>query len=393
VNSRKSRLGRRFGLAGLALLLISIALIFRYTRNYQQAAALLLRIEGTEPPAIIRLNSCAVEEQAATLPGGVPGRLYRPRGRNHAPGLVVLHGVHRLGIEEPRLRNFARAFAENCVVVLTPQLTALADYRVEPSSIEEIGAATLWLSNQLRKPVGVLGLSFAGGLALVAATDPRYSTKTAFVVAVGAHSDLARVSRFLVTGQTELPDGGTQTLEPEQYGGLVLAFAHPEEFFPKNEASKAQDCMRLWLAEDYEPARTCEKALSSKSKVMIEDLFQYRIEHLRGRLLAEIEQQKQTMAKVSPSGRLAAIRVPVFLLHGEQDGVIPPSETKWLAREIPAPYVRAVLISPAVVHVDPKQTSFRDKCELVSFLASVLHESERHPASSVPRIGDQPSSR
>jgi acetyl esterase/lipase len=392
VNSQKSRVRRRIALAVLALLLITVAILFRATRDQQRAAALLIQIEGTEPPAVLSFNACKVEELPATLPGGIQGRLYRPREHSHAPGLVVLHGVHRLGIEEPRLRNFARAFAETCVQVLTPQLASLADYRVEPKAIEEIGAATVWFSNQLHRPVGVLGLSFAGGLALVAATDPRYSRDTAFVVAVGAHSDLARVSRFLISGQTELPDGRTQKLEPEQYGGLVLAFAHPDEFFPKKEALKAQHCMRLWLGEEYESARACKRTLSPRSEDMLEALFQYRIEHLRARLLAEIEQQKQTMASVSPSGRLAKIKVPVFLLHGEQDGVIPPSETKWLAHEIPPRYLRKVLISPAVVHVDPQQTSWQDKWQLVSFLASVLRESERSTSSSPAQLESQTSS-
>jgi acetyl esterase/lipase len=373
-------------------LIISVALLFRCTRNYQQAAALLLRTEGSDPPTVLKVNNCDVEEQITTLPGGISARLYRPRGQNHAPGLVLLHGIHRLGIEEPRLRNFARAFAEDCVNVLTPQLASLADYRIEPKSIDDIGVATLWLSNQIQQPVGVLGLSFAGGLALIAATDPRYSSAIAFVLAVGAHSDLARVARFLVTGKSELPDGRTQTLEPEQYGGLVLAFAHPEEFFPEKEAAKAQDCMRLWLAEDYDQARGCKNGLSPNSREMIEDLFQYRIEHLRNRLLSEIDQQKQTMAKVSPAGRLSVIKVPVFLLHGDQDGLIPASETRWLAHEVPPQYLRAVLVSPVLLHVDPKQTSWLDRWKLIAFLASVLHESESSVVSSHNQTEAQKSS-
>jgi pimeloyl-ACP methyl ester carboxylesterase len=135
--------------------------------------------------------------------------------------------------------------------------------------------------------------------------------------------------------------------------------------------------MRLWLSEEYQRARACGIELSPSSNVMMEALFQYQIKQLREPLLAEIEQQKDAMAGVSPSGRLHAIKVPVFLLHGDKDDVIPPSETMWLAREIPRHYLRKALISPAVGHVDPTQTSFGDKWALVSFLAAVLREAEQ----------------
>jgi acetyl esterase/lipase len=357
-------------------LLIGALLVAVGTWHHQRAVALLLRVEGAEPPFYLRFSSCEVEEQSTLLPEGILGRLYLPQRRSDAPAIVILHGVHRLGIDEPRLRALARALAQACIKVLTPKLASLVDHRVEPRAIEEIGVATNWLSAQGKRRAGILGLSFAGGLALAAAADPRYSEQVGFVLAVGAHSDLARVARFFVTGQSELPDGRVQALEPQQYGALILAFAHPEVFFPEKEVSTAKNCMLLWLVEEYARARTCGNGLSRSSNVMMEALFQYRIEQLRGRLLAEIEREKETMARVSPAGRLHAIKVPVFLLHGEGDGVIPPAETMWLASEVPQKYLRRVLISPAVGHVDPEQTAFLHKWQLVSFLAAVLRESE-----------------
>lgn len=362
------------------------------TRYYQRAAAVWLRVEGAKPPLLLRLNSCQVDEQPVALPNGIPGRLYIPRDRGNAPAMVVLHGVHHLGIDEPRLRGFARALAEGCVKILTPQLTSLVDYRIEPSAIDEIGLATTWLAQTNHKRAGILGLSFTGGLALATAADSRYADKVAFVVAVGAHSDLSRVARFFVTGQSELPDGSTQALPPQQYGALVLAFAHPELFFPQKEVANATNCMRLWLWEEFVQARTCSNGLSRSSNDMMEALFQYRIAQLRSRLLAEIERDKETMASVSPAGRMAAIKAPVFLLHGERDGVIPPAETLWLAREIPPKYLRRVLISPAVGHVDPAETSLRDQWKLGSFLAAVLRESD-HELPTSKSAEAQPSSR
>src|SRR5439155_24989482 len=83
----------------------------------------------------------------------------------------------------------------------------------------------------LGAPVGVMGLSFAGGLALMAAADARYQSDISSVIALGAYDDLARVTRFLATNEIELPDGKTGRIPAEQYGALVLVYAHIEDFF------------------------------------------------------------------------------------------------------------------------------------------------------------------
>src|SRR5205823_3807992 len=105
--------------------------------------------------------------------------------------IVLAHGVHRLGIEEPRLQRFARAIAASGVVVMTPEIAELTDYRVDPRSIDTLGAAAHSLRERTHAPVGLMGMSFAGGLSLLATADPAYAPDIAFVVAIGAHDDLA----------------------------------------------------------------------------------------------------------------------------------------------------------------------------------------------------------
>ena len=94
--------------------------------------------------------------------------MYSPRGVGFAPGIVVVHGMHELGINEPRLVAFARSLAASGFFVMTPQVQGIADYRVEAESAAVIGTAAQFFAQQLDVPkVGVLGISFSGGLALV----------------------------------------------------------------------------------------------------------------------------------------------------------------------------------------------------------------------------------
>jgi hypothetical protein len=78
-----------------------------------------------------------------------------------------------------------------------------------------------------------------------------------------------------------------------------------------------------------------------------------------------------------------------MLLHGAGDNVIPPSETLWLAKDIPRQDLRAVLISPAISHVElGKGATWMDNVRLVHFIAQMLGEARNAPYNSVdlPRI-------
>ena len=78
---------------------------------------------------------------------------------------------------------------------------------------------------------------------------------------------------------------------------------------------------------------------------------------------------------VSPRGHLGSIRVPVFLLHGQGDTVIPAAETLWIASEVPPAELRAALVSPAIIHVEIQgEPPLGEKWALVHFMAGILDE-------------------
>ena len=286
--------------------------------------------------------------------------------------------MHRLGIEEPRLIRFARAVAASGVVVLTPEIGALVDYRIEGASADEIGEAAHALHERVGTPVGVMGMSFAGGLALLAASDPRFVPDVAFVVAVGAHDDLDRVSRFFATGAIARPDGSILHLTAHPYGPLVLVYDHVQDFLPAADLVAGKDALRLWLWEDKDAARARLEALDADGRAKVGALFDGNIASIAPQLLAEIDANESALRSASPHGRLEGLRAPVYLLHGAGDSVIPSTETLWLAADVPHGLVRDVLVSPAVVHVEIEgEPSAREKFALVHFMAEVLDAAAR----------------
>jgi pimeloyl-ACP methyl ester carboxylesterase len=264
-------------------------------------------------------------------------------------------------------------------MVFTPELPALTDYRIDTSSEDVIGAAAHALAIQAhRTSVGVMGLSFAGGLSLLAAADPRWAPDIAFVVAVGAHDDLPRVAHFFFDDKIARPDGSTFEIAAHDYGAMVLVYGNIEKFFPAPDLPQAREAIKQWLWEDPVAARKAEEGMSPESKDKLEKLFTRKRDDLRPELLELVRQSEPAMQSVSPHGHLSGLRVPIFLLHGAGDTVIPASETLWLASDAPSGCVRDVLISPAVVHVELEgEPTKSDQWQLVDFMAQVLAEAEK----------------
>jgi dienelactone hydrolase len=390
-------LASRLGLLALTAVCVVAA---RPLFFHAKAAGVLLRLESPEGMAhdgrwsLRGFDTYELTESEIsfdTPSGTARGRLYQPhvaRAPGHEAGLVMVHGVHHLGMDEPRLVRFARSIAGTGIVVLTPDVRELADYDVDERSIGTIGAATIALRARLAadRPaldggavdvagVGVMGLSFAGGLALLAAADPRYESSIRYVVSVGAHDDLARVSRFFATGRIDEADGGRLTMKPHEYGPLVLVYAHAADFFPEGDVAVARDALRLWLWEDREPARAREADLTPDSRAKLDLLFDGKVDAVAPELLRDVDAHAPEMAEVSPHDHLAAVHVPVFLLHGATDNVIPATETLWLAKDLPKDTPRTVVVSGLIGHVEIEgKPPLRERWAAVHFMAGVLSE-------------------
>jgi len=372
----------RFSLSRILLLILAIVLLLLWPigREHLRAMSLLERM-SQQQNWITRLvhHDYDIEELSFAAPTGiVQARLYVPRNIEHPPAMVVVHGLHQLGMNEPRLVNFAKSLAETGVEVLTPQVDAIADYRVEPQSIDLIGASAQELAKRTGQQVGVLGLSFAGGLSLMAACDPKYSGNISFVAAVGAQDDVQRVEHYLVEGQTRWPNGNALTTPPHEYGWLILIYSHPEDFFPAADVAGARDSLRLLLHEDVSGAKQKAQQLSPDGRKLMDAIFDHHRELFRDRLLADLDKHTSEAEAVSPHNHLANLQAKVLLVHGEGDDVIPPSETEWLARDVPAKHLQEALISSAISHVSlEKQPGWRDQVSVVHWIAKMLSDADR----------------
>lgn len=375
---RKAPQNRRVRWLAWVLVLIAAAIAINYLRYDLRSYALLTRFAdpGASGPLLrFETHDVTTEGIAISTPSGLlRARLFLPVGVAHPQGMVAVHGIHHLGMDEPRLMSFARAVAGTGLAVLTPQIDALADYHVDAASIADIGDSAAWLDDRLGgHKVTVTGISFAGGLSLLAASDARYAPHIRALVLMGAYDDLPRVSRFLATGIQELPNGTSEPHPAHDYGASVFVYAHLNQFFPAADLDAAHEALRDWLWEQPDKAKIAMEKLSPPARATMDALLNRRIDEMRPRILSAIQTDEPELEAISPSGKLASLRVPVFVLHGSADNIIPPAESLWIAKDIPHGRLRTLLITTAFSHVDPeKHAPLMEELRLVRFVAGVL---------------------
>lgn len=343
-----------------------------------RAAGVLMAITDQPRPTLLSALEYPVTRSAETLTlaaGTTPAFRYRPEGLSGAPPLVLLHGVHPEGIHEPRLTAFARAMAAAGLDVLTPSLPELARFQVTQETLPRlVQSVRMHASRTGNHTAGVIGISFAGGLSLIAAAQPQ-AAWARFIVAVGAHHDLARLANYYAGNDIKGPHGATHTGAAHPYGARVIIHAHAEHFFQGEDIPLARDLLGRWLAGQMAEARRDIDRLSPAGREAMAEVLDFgNRAPLGAQMLAAVTAEAETLAAASPAGKLTNVRVPVFAIHGEDDPIIPSSESRWIEDELGERAHARVLITPVFRHAELlDQPALTDYWEVVDFMASILH--------------------
>jgi pimeloyl-ACP methyl ester carboxylesterase len=377
------RIAAAAAIVGVGILLLCL-LAWPFAKAHLQAVAVLHKAGGEPVPWIARGVTVQVTTEdldfAVDAPSGpqmVRARLYLPQGRANAPAMVLFHGVHHLGIDEPRLTAFATAMASCGMQVLTPELPGIKDYHVSEESVRTIGESAKWYAARTGGPVGVMGLSFSGGLALVAAADPLYHADFKFVFAVGSQDSMLRVTQYYLSNHDVRPDGSVEVLQAHEYGPLVLEYEYLQDFVPAGDLEPVRAVLRAHLYEDRKSEASAKLGLNEAQKREALALMDTSLPATRAGIAATIERHASDSPAVSPLGRLQTLHTPVYLLHGEADNIIPSAESLWMASELPQEDLKAVLVSPVLSHIDLQaKPGAMDEWRLVHFFALIMNAAE-----------------
>src|SRR5439155_2303920 len=243
----------------IALLVLG-ALVFM-ARPYAHGLSFVVRVAEMHGAArtIADLDTVHVQEREVTIPtprGALRARVYEPPWSHRAA--LLTSGLHPSGISEPRLVRLARQLSAGGVTIVTPDIPELSRFEITPAITDAIERAAGWLALESglspQRSVGLMGISFSGGLSLVAAGRRSLAGHVAYVFAFGGHDDLPRVLRYLCTGSEPYPahELGVQSdrpfvLTPHDYGVAVILLATADRLVPKAQAAPLREAVRRYL--------------------------------------------------------------------------------------------------------------------------------------------------
>ena len=156
---------------------------------------------------------------------------------------------------------------------------------------------------------------------------------------------------------------------------MVLVYNRVPDFFPEADREEATLALRAWLHEKRDLAREHAKKTAPASHDLLEEIFTTDLAGIRPELRRIVETHAGEDTGVSPHGHLDGLRAPVYLLHGEDDVVIPSAETLWLANDVPKGLLREALVSPAIRHVEVDgEPTLAQKWARLRFMGRVIGE-------------------
>ena len=393
------RLMRR--LRWLVLLAALSALVF-IARPYVHGLSFVIRAADMDGLArrAADLDTTAVHARELVIPtarGPLRARVYEP-ARSRQRAALLTSGLHPSGIDEPRLVGLARHLAENGLTVVTPDIPELSHFEISAAITDAIEQAAVWLaSNDGLAPdhhVAMLGISFSGGLSIVAAGRPSLKDRVAYLLSFGGHDDLPRVLRYLCTGTEPLPthelrldrSGGTEVLgrPPHDYGVSVMLFGLADRVVPARQVEALRAAVLRYLlasaldttdkpraAAEFAALRSLEKTLPEPSATLLRYVNNRDVVHLGPRLLPYIGLYGGDAA-LSPS-KSPKPSAPVFMLHGIEDNVIPSVESEYLANDLRGHAPTRLLLSGLISHAEAdRPMHVGDVMQLAGFWGDML---------------------
>lgn len=290
----------------------------------------------------------------ATLVQPARGAAGAGRGRRGkaAPGWILLHGATVPGREHAQLVRFARSVAHTGATVLVPEVPEWKALRLAPArTVPTVRAAVPTLQRLSGGPVGLIGFSFGAPHAVLAGAEPDLARELRAIVGFGGYCELPSTLHYLFLGEHEWR-GQRHRLRPDPYGrwivagnylpcvagypdadavaGALLALAADAGLVGLPSGDPAYDERKRELAAGLGPqARELFELIAPPRDEIPPD--RAAVEQLLERLAPAIQRADPLM---DPAARLRDVRVPVRLVHGHGDVLIPYTETLRMAERL-----------------------------------------------------------
>jgi dienelactone hydrolase len=282
---------------------------------------------------------------------------FQPAGGAGDSAWILLHGITRPGRRHPVLLRFAETLAGSGATVLIPEIPEWTALRLDPRPARAVTlAAAEALAREADRPKrpGLIGFSFGAPQAIRLASEPEVAGRLACVAAFGGYDTLRKALAFLWSG-CHTWEGTSYRLRPDPYGRWVVGANFLTGVPGMEDAGDVAEALRELAAVAGDRQIPSWDPLLDEWKDRVErrlaptrrSLFRQFAPPAQAEPLGVQDEEDPWADRLSRAGLVAQpllalppvvqARVPVVLVHGRHDPLIPFSETLRLERRIRAP--------------------------------------------------------
>ena len=341
------------------VVLVAIALLAMGPRLRVAYLTTLLLLEVPTPETDGPISRRLADPNVTRVTFEAAGRtmvadVYRPASGSRHPGIVLNHGVAAGGMNDLRLINFADALARAGYVALVPEFINLKEFRVRPSDVDEVVGSYEYLERRLdvdAERVGLFGFSYAGGLAVLAANDPRIAERVRFCFLLGSYYDLRSIVTYATTGYYREGDewvymeprhtgkwaflrNSLELIEDDTDRRLLTRIANSKLEDDRSDVSASADSLGEEGAKLYELMVNEDPAAAAG---IIDDLSPGILEYFDA---------------LSLPGNIDNVTARLIIAHGRDDNLMPYTESILLTENAPPGATVQLRILESFQHVD-----------------------------------------
>lgn len=253
-----------------------------------------------------------------------------PKPKKEFPSVLILHGMNKMGIDDPRMIHLAKCVSSLGYRAILPEIPEVMNLEITTNTLEAIYGTIKSVINYEKfrdERFGFLSISFSGGMGLIAISRPDIRNKFQAVCTIGAYSDFSKAVPYAL-GNYNLDNYGT-----------YIFFYNYIDFFQEKGAN-----LKIYFYEaamDNGLKRMGSSSIGQKIFQILSESekdFCRQIEtktEFRHELFEKfMKKSKSLIDSLSPINYVDKLTSQICLIHGKGDIVVPESESVRLAEKL-----------------------------------------------------------
>jgi len=251
-------------------------------------------------------------------------RIYQPRNRSKPlPAAIIYHGASPKGLNHSAMNLLARNLARLGIRVFLPELPKLQELYFSPETyprIKRFYHQVIERPDILSDKILLVGVSFSGGVVVKASTEP--DINPAGVISFGSYFNLSETLRFFFTGLAEFEDIRIDMV-PHEYTKAVWFWNYLNQLELPFEIEHVCQCIGHFIRDERKLVEKVFLECSQPQRDFLKQVFDPR-DRTSIAYLNQAETRIQPMVdEISPHKFIDQIKVPLFIVHGIQDNMVP----------------------------------------------------------------------